>query len=235
MKVSWFSAGLSSFISAYLVKKTVDKMVYIHIDDQHPDTLRFLKDCEDYLEMPIEILQSRYKNVDEVVRQFKYINGVGGATCTNVLKKRVRKEWEKQYKGQDLTYLWGMDLNEKHRAERIEETMPEYKHEFSLIDKSLTKSEVHGMAKKLGIKRPAMYDMGYKNNNCIGCVKGGMGYWNKIRRDFPDVFESRSKLERLTGASCINGIYLDVLEPNRGRMEDEIMEECNIMCQINSF
>jgi hypothetical protein len=233
MKVCWFSAGLSSFMSAYLAKDTIDKIVYIHIDDQHEDTMRFLKDCEQYLEKPIEILQSRYKTVDEVVRQFKYINGVGGATCTKVLKKRVRKEWEQQFKGQELAYIWGMDLNEKHRADRIIETMPNYKHEFPLIKKELTKNEVHGMAKQLGIKRPQMYDMGYKNNNCIGCVKGGMGYWNKIRRDFPDVFESRAKLERLTKASCINGIYLDELEPNRGKIEDEIMEECNIMCQLN--
>lgn len=31
-----------------------------------------------------------------------------------------------------------------------------------------------------------MYDLGYANNNCIGCVKGGIGYWNKIRIDFPE-------------------------------------------------
>ncbi len=37
-----------------------------------------------------------------------------------------------------------------------------------------------------------MYDLGYPNNNCIGCVKGGMGYWNKIRKDFPEVFQKRA-------------------------------------------
>ena len=96
----------------------------------------------------------------------------------------------------------------------------------------MTKEEVHGIARELGDKRPFMYDLGYKNNNCIGCVKGGMGYWNKIRIDFPDVFESRSKLERIIGASCINGVYLDELEPNRGRLDDEVMEDCSIMCQL---
>jgi len=77
-----------------------------------------------------------------------------------------------------------------------------------------------------------MYDLGYSNNNCIGCVKGGMGYWNKIRIDFPQVFKERAELERLIGASCINGVYLDELDPNRGRMEDEIMEDCSIFCQL---
>ena len=57
------------------------------------------------------------------------------------------------------------------------------------------------MLENLGIKRPAMYDLGYGNNNCIGCLKGGMGYWNKIRIDFPEVFDRYSSLERETGHS----------------------------------
>ena len=81
-----------------------------------------------------------------------------------------------------------------------------------------------------------MYDLGYSNNNCVGCPKGGIGYWNKIRVDFPEVFELRAKREREIGHTCLkdkNGpIYLDELDPNRGRMEDEIMEECSIFCQI---
>lgn len=81
--------------------------------------------------------------------------------------------------------------------------MFEYNHIFPLIDSNLTKEDAHGLLDRLGIKRPAMYDSGYKNNNCIGCVKGGMGYWNKIRKDFPDVFEKRAKLEREIGATCI--------------------------------
>jgi hypothetical protein len=77
-----------------------------------------------------------------------------------------------------------------------------------------------------------MYDLGYANNNCVGCVKGGMGYWNKIRKDFPDVFAQRAKEEREIGHSCIKGTFLDELEPGRGRMEQEIMEDCGIACEL---
>lgn len=120
----------------------------------------------------------------------------------------------------DITYVWGFDLEEQNRAEQLEESMPEFHHEFPLIDKMLTKEDAHAILERLGIRRPQMYDLGYQNNNCIGCVKGGMGYWNKIRKDFPDVFERRAKLEREIGHSCIKGVFLDELDPNRGRMED---------------
>ena len=130
-----------------------------------------------------------------------------------------------------LTYVWGFDCNEKNRAERIRETFWEYQHEFPLIDNMLTKEDAHGLLEKLGIRRPAMYDLGYSNNNCIGCVKGGMGYWNKIRKDFPEVFEKRAKLERDIGATCIKGIYLDELEEDRGSTK-EILPECSLMCEL---
>jgi hypothetical protein len=231
MIVSWFSAGVSSFIAAYLVRDKLDKIIYIDIEDQHPDSMRFLQDCSYAIGKEIEILQSPYKSVSNVVLTVGYINGVHGATCTNILKKRVRKQWEREHKDIELTYVWGFDAAEKHRADRLLETMPKQNHLFPLIEQNFAKENAHGLLKKLGIKRPAMYDMGYSNNNCIGCVKGGMGYWNKIRIDFPDVFAERARQERVIGASCFNGIYLDELDPARGRMEDEIMEECGFICE----
>jgi len=91
--------------------------------------------------------------------------------------------------------------------------------------------EAHKILKASGIKRPAMYDLGYNNNNCIGCVKGGMGYWNHIRIDFPEVFEARAKMERLIGASCIRGVYLDELDPERGRHTPPVVEDCGVLCE----
>ena len=231
MKVSWFSAGVSSFIATYLERETIDKVLYIHIDDQHTDTMRFVKDCEKALGKEIEILQSKYKSVDNVIKQFRFINGPYGARCTDVLKKRVRKKWE-HGKGR-ITYVWGYDSTEKHRAERLLESMPEYDHVFPLIDRSISKEDAHGMIRELGIKRPAMYDIGYSNNNCVGCVKGGMGYWNRIRQDFPEVFNRMASREREIGNSCIKEVFLDELDPDRGRMEDEITEDCSIICQLN--
>ena len=116
--------------------------------------------------------------------------------------------------------------------------MIEFNHEFPLIDRQLTKQEAHGICAQLQIQRPKMYDLGYNNNNCVGCVKGGMGYWNKIRIDFPEVFEARAKLERKVNASILKDakgqpIYLDELSPDRGRMNEEIEMNCDIFCMLN--
>jgi hypothetical protein len=65
-----------------------------------------------------------------------------------------------------------------------------------------------------------------------------MGYWNKIRKDFPDVFDDVAKIEREAGATClldtVDGkrvkLYLDELDPERGRNQPPITSECGVVC-----
>lgn len=233
MRVCWLSAGVSSFISGYIARDTIDKFIYIDIADQHPDSMRFIHDCEKALEKPVEILKSPYSSVENAIRAAGVIRLQGGfAPCTSWLKKRVRKEWEYAHSEYDLTYVWGYDYTEQRRADNLCESMSEFCHVFPLIDKKLMKQDAHGMIDMLGIKRPAMYDLGYNNNNCIGCIKGGMGYWNKIRNDFPDVFAKRAKLERDIGHSILKECYLDELDPERGRMSHEVMQDCGVYCML---
>lgn len=229
--VSWFSAGGSSAVATKMLIKEIDEIIYTHIEDQHLDTMRFVSDCEHWFNKPITILYPRYKNVDTACRMASYIAGVKGAGCTSRLKIATRKEWEKT-QTEELCYVWGMDFNEGHRAERIPISMPNQTHRFPLIEQGLTKINIHQKITASGIKRPAMYDMGYNNNNCIGCVRGGKGYWNKIRKDFPEVFKSRCALERAIGASCLKDYYLDELPESKGWEPVEIDGDCGIMCEL---
>jgi len=236
ISVSWFSAGVSSAVATKLALQNNDlKIIYIDIDDQHEDSIRFIRDCEKWLGQSIEILKSKYKSVDNVCKTFQFINSAYGAKCTSILKKRVRQEWEIQNK--PITYIWGMDCSkrEKMRSARLIESMPEFKHRFPLIEKNLSKEDAHGILKKAGIKRPKMYELGYPNNNCVGCIKGGIGYWNKIRKDFPEVFKQRAEMERKIGYSCIKGVFLDELDELRGRDLKIICDDCNIFCQLTKL
>lgn len=221
--------GVSSFVAAYLSKP--DRIIYINVANQHPDTLRFVADCAAIIGKPLEIIGDNEfaQSVDNVILKRRYINGVAGASCTTMLKKRVRQDWERQNATPDMVYIWGFDANEQHRARRTRENS-EFLVEFPLIERHLSKSDCHAIAAELGLKRPEMYELGYSNNNCVGCVKGGMGYWNRIRKDFPEVFERRAREEREIGHSCINGVFLDELEPNRGNMATEVMPSCSFDC-----
>lgn len=232
MTVCWFSSGVSSFMACYLMREKIDEIIYTHVTDQHEDSIRFLHDCEKILGREIKIIQSEdYMGVDDVIEKVRYINGPSGAACTRTLKRDVRKNWERQHPGFHR-YVWGFDFYEKERAKNIELVLSDYEHSFPLIENHLTKAACHGIAYELGLKRPVMYDMGYPNNNCIGCVKGGAGYWNKIRIDFPEVFKRRAMQERLIGHSCIQDVFLDELRPGSGRLDMEIMEDCTITCQL---
>lgn len=48
-----------------------------------------------------------------------------------------------------------------------------------------------------GIDIPEAYKLGYLNNNCLGtgCISGGIGYWQKIKREMPDKFDKMAKIE----------------------------------------
>ena len=235
LTVSYFSGGVSSAVATMLAIADIDRVMYTHIDDQHEDTMRFVRDCEAWFGKPVEIMQSPLKCVDHACRMAAFIRARnGGAACTKRLKREVRKQFERENEG-CMTIVWGLDCTEESRAERLRETMRNHDHRFPLIERGITKAEAHKVLRASGIKRPAMYDLAYHNNNCVGCVKGGMGYWNKIRVDFPEVFAARAKLEREVGASCIKGVFLDELDPERGRHGGPICDDCGIQCELLSL
>lgn len=88
MKVAWFSAGVSSFIASYLERERLDKIIYIDIDDQHPDSMRFVKDCEKIIGKEIEILKSSLGSVENAERMggVMRISKNGWAPCTDFFK-----------------------------------------------------------------------------------------------------------------------------------------------------
>jgi hypothetical protein len=59
------------------------------------------------------------------------------------------------------------------------------------------KDECLKIVKDAGIEIPRMYQLGFRNNNCFktGCVQGGIGYWQKMSRDFPDKFNKMAEME----------------------------------------
>ena len=71
--------------------------------------------------------------------------------------------------------------------------------ECPLIDAGLKKRDCIAMVERAGIRIPAMYELGFNNNNCIGCCKGGQKYWGKIRAHFPDRFYAIADVQEEIG------------------------------------
>jgi len=232
--VAWFSGGTSSAISTKMMIDEIDHIIFQDIEDHHEDTMRFVMDCQKWFGKEIEIQKSPYGSVNNACKGAAFVRGPHGAACTRLLKIRERQIWEAQNRFFcNFRYIWGMDANETTRADRIRyESMPDEEHIFPLLENGIDKPEAHAILARAGIKRHAMYDMGYPNANCRVCTKGGMGYMNKCRVDFPDWFWARARMEREVGASCINGVFLDELDPDRGRDCEIILPECGMMCEI---
>jgi hypothetical protein len=203
---------------------------------EHPDNVRFMRDVERWVGKEVEILKShKYKDIFDVFERTGWLVGVGGARCTTELKKNVRLHYQQPG---DLQ-IFGLTSDEATRIDRFEVQNPDADCEWILADQGVTKDDCYKYLADAGIDLPAMYKLGYNNNNCIGCVKGQMGYWNKIRVDFPDAFERMALLERkmnvaicktYAGDGKRKRVFLDELDPAAGRYQPLPDIECGVLC-----
>lgn len=242
--ISWFSCGAASAVATKLAIATGEPIivVYCEVLEEHPDNKRFLKDCAQWFGQEIIVLgNDKYnRSIYEVFKKTKFLKGPSGARCTGELKKSIRKEFELPGDRQ----VFGYTLEEQKRVDQFIDANNEVDIWPILIEKGLNKAACLAMIANAGIELPEMYKMGYRNNNCIGCVKGEAGYWNKIRKDFPDTFERMSKIETLLGRTVckrewkengkrmIERIPLKELPLDLGRYPDEPEIQCGIFCEL---
>lgn len=240
--IGWFSCGTTSAVACKLAldiygKDNVD-LWYIETGAAHPDNARFISDCEKWYGKKINIARNQRFSCPLDVAKKELFNTPYGAPCTKYLKKEVRqKQIMPLYDGQEVYHVLGFEytLHEVNRALRWKQQQTNNV-VFPLIARHLDKKKCLLILKGQGIEVPAMYKLGYHNNNCIGCFKGGMGYWNKIRKDFPEVFESVSRVEQETGHTCLNKdgeqLYLKDLDESWGNHTDIEIPDCGLFCDI---
>lgn len=230
----WFSCGAASAVAAKITIESSTVPVEVCYCDtlayEHPDNARFMQDVSKWIGQEIKILRSpRYADIFEVFRGERFIKGINGAPCTRILKRDVRIA----YSTNGDRHVLGLTADEGKRIKEFNERNQQVWTEWVLQDAGITKKDCYRILTQAGIELPAMYRLGYRNNNCIGCVKGGAGYWNKIRRDFPEAFDRMAKLEReLSATICKHRgkrVYLDELPKGAGRFENEDIE-CGTLC-----
>lgn len=236
---AWFSCGITSAVACKLAVERFGndvELLYIETGQAHPDNERFIKDCERWIGGEVKHLRSeKFKSPLDVAEKRSLFNTPYGAPCTLELKKKVRYAYQDKF--ENVVHVFGFEYSKKevNRAFRWLEQQSSNAY-FPLIENRLTKRDCALILQKEGIDIPAMYKLGYNNNNCIGCFKGGMGYWNKIRVDFPEIFERTAKLEREKKATCLKKdgvqLYLDEIDPKAGRHTDFEMPDCGLFCDL---
>lgn len=232
----WFSYGAASAVAAKLsVEKYKGEPIEIVNCDtsrnEHPDNARFRKDVEQWIGREVKVIASKkYKTVEEVFEARQYMSGVSGAPCTDEMKKMPRIAF--QY-AEDV-HIFGLTADEGKRIRQFEDNNPSLFLDWILRDAGLTKEGCYQVLRDAGIKLPAMYGLGFDNNNCIGCVKAqGPSYWNRVRKNFPEVFKLRAEQSRRIGVRLVRlkgvRIFLDELpEDSTEQIKEDL--SCGVQC-----
>lgn len=239
--VCWFSCGAASAVATKLAVVANNGRLPLVVArcivrEEHEDNDRFAGACEKWFGVPItNMLNEKYNgSIYEVFRKESYISGVRGAPCTRLLKKHVRKQFERPTD----QHVFGYCAEELGRwddfldANNINAVAP-------LIERGLEHSDCLALIERAGITLPVMYSLGYKHNNCIGCAKAtGAGYWNKVRHDFPLMFSRMCVESRRLGVRIVRvgeqRIFLDELPVGAGNYQDEPEVQCGIFCHMTS-
>jgi hypothetical protein len=234
-----FSCGAASAVAWKIAEMRYGKEAPVEAiycagveNDEHPDNRRFCADVERWVGRPVtRLYHPKYKSIDEVFLGTRFMTSHRGAACTRVLKREVGDAYSRP----DDRHVFGLTADERDRIAAFTARNPERECLWLLAAGGITKADCYKIIQAAGIGLPAMYLLGYGNNNCRGCPKGGKGYWNKVRRDFPDIFARRAAVQRELGpGACFRsggtGFMLDELGPEEGRDVPEPPIECGVFC-----
>jgi len=232
-KIGWFSCGAASAVA---VKLTDAQPVYCDTGAEHPDNARFMEGCRIWFgRSAIRILKSdEYENTWDVWEKTRWLAGIDGARCTVELKVKPRLAFASPHDIHVFGYT--ADGPDVARAKRLRDHYPELLVETPLIDRGLTKVACLAMLERAGIKPPVLYSLGFRNNNCIPCVKAtSPSYWALVRKHFPEKFERMAKLSReLDVRLCrIDGerAFIDEIEEGHPT-DDPLQPACDFLCHI---
>lgn len=240
--VCQFSCGAASAVATKLTLAqfgaTRDvQIINAFVKEEHQDNRRFLADCEKWFEHPVTILRDEKFNASiiEVFMRERYMGGHKGAPCSRALKRRVMDDWRLP---SDEMVL-GFTSEEADRFEGLKYRLDGIPIRAPLIERNLTKADCLAIVERAGIELPIMYRLGYNNANCIGCIKGGEGYFNKVRRDFPEEFERLCQTQEAIGPGAYlfrnrktgERYSLRDMPPNKGR-HNETVPSCSFHCEL---
>jgi len=200
--IAWWSGGVSSAIACKLSIKLFGlanvRIVFIDTLNEGIDIYDFKKECEIWYGKTIETItgiNDKWNSIQNIWLHYNSLNTANGAICSSILKRDVRLDWEKNNKFD--SQVFGFDVDEVKRAKSMKLNYPNTYPLFPLLLYAYNKKDCISILQKNNIKIPNSYINGFLNNNCAstGCVQGGIGYWQKIQKEYPNIFLKMAQLE----------------------------------------
>lgn len=240
--VCQFSCGAASAVATKLAIARYGAAVHVinaYLKSEDEDNRRFLADCEKWFGKQVVVLRDKKYDADAVQVWWKrrFIVNRNGAPCSKALKRDVLDAYNKP--GDLIVLGYTADPRDADRYDRYLDAHPTVNSWAPLIEAGITKKGCYQRVTDAGIQLPRMYRLGYHNANCPGCPKGGEGYWNKIRVDFPEKFEAVAQVQDALGPGSYffrnrktgERISLRMLDLKAGRFKDEKPFECGAICE----
>lgn len=239
--IARFSCGAASAVATKLAIQKYGDSVEVYYNDtgsEHEDNNRFIRDCENWFGQKVNRIKSEdYADIYEVFEKKKFLVSPKGAPCTSLLK---RIPGDSVWNIGDVE-IFGYTAEEEGRLKKFRADNNERIIETPLIEHLLTKQDCFGILDRVGIELPEMYKLGFRNNNCIGCVKArdSIDYWKRGRKFFPDQFKKTSEFERRfnftinrVGAEK-TPVFLDEIEEGDPKGRDPDIS-CGLFCMVES-
>lgn len=236
-RIVWFSRGAASAVAWMLTRRADPDCVAVHCATgaEHPDSDRFEREWAARMNASITTLQSdEYKDTWDVWEKTRWLAGINGARCTGELKVAPRLAFQQP----DDVHVFGYtaDGPDVARANRLRETYFEMQIETPLIDAGITKEGALALVEREGVALPAMYRLGFQNNNCIPCVKAtSPNYWALVRKTHPEEFDRMAKLSRELDVRLCRihdeRRFIDEI-PDDWPTTEPLVPACDFLCQI---
>jgi 3'-phosphoadenosine 5'-phosphosulfate sulfotransferase (PAPS reductase)/FAD synthetase len=192
--VVMFSGGVGSWAAAKRVahEHGTDGMVLLFTDTrmEDPDLYRFIEEGAANIGAPL-VTVADGRTPWQVYADERFLGNSRIDPCSKILKRQQADAWLiANCDPADTICYVGIDWTEMHRFDRLapRKAAQGWTYRAPLCAPPyLNRRDVFDWLEREGIRRPALYDLGFSHNNCGGfCCKAGQGHFARLLDVLPE-------------------------------------------------
>ena len=182
---------------------------------EHADTYRYLRQMAERLGIDITE-RSDGRSVEQVEDDEHALANNRMAFCSRILKAEQKDRYYEELRAAGVTEIvlvLGFSSREWQRIQRatMRAAADGYAVMFPLVTAGITKQECADWSLALGVPLPSMYRWS-DHANCVGCRRGGKGYWLAVKANEPAIFDAAKAREAEWGHTFLKDTTLANLE-----------------------